>query len=73
MPKKEWNEKVDGRRGIDETDPVILCQNSCKSVGKMPCLAVLSIDYNLTCIDIQESPLAILVAEHCERIPFRNA
>jgi len=22
MPKKEWNEKVDGRRGIDETDPV---------------------------------------------------
>ena len=33
MPNKKWNEKVDGRRGIDETDSVASC---CECTGMMP-------------------------------------
>ena len=33
MPKKEWNEKVDGRRSIDETDPVV---SACECTGMLP-------------------------------------
>ena len=33
MPKKEWNEKTDGRQGIDETDPVV---SACECTGMMP-------------------------------------
>ena len=31
--KKEWNEKIDGRRGIDETDPVV---SACECTGMLP-------------------------------------
>ena len=33
MPKKNWNEKVDGRRGIDETDAVA---SACECTGMLP-------------------------------------
>lgn len=33
LPKREWNEKVDGHRGIDETDPVV---SACECTGMLP-------------------------------------
>ena len=33
MPKREWNEKVDGRRSIDETDSVA---SACECTGMLP-------------------------------------
>lgn len=33
MPKKEWDEKTDGRRGIDETDSVA---SACECTGMLP-------------------------------------
>ena len=33
MSKKPWNEKVDSRRSIDETDPVV---SACECTGMLP-------------------------------------